>query len=208
MKNSLRPFALGMVLFLSLACSLADKLFPSSGATASPKTVAPESVETSAPANIPAPSFENWPIYTNAYCGFQLKYPPEGQVLEENDIFTHIELPFAQGTTMTDKYLEVNVYTNADSCESREYGGDPSKTEQVQINGLDWKKEAGGSGGAGSFHDWTGYSTNQAGTCVNLNFYILSIDPSMEDPTPPAFDRYSETAVFGEIVSTFEWLGS
>jgi hypothetical protein len=202
----MRPFALFLVIFLSLACSTTDNLFSSSAAKATPTTGAGLSQATSAAANPPVASSDNWPTYVNGFYGFHLKYPPDGQILEENDIYAHIQLTFAQGTTLTDKYLEVNVNPYAESCESQEYGADPSTTEQLQIHGLDWLKEFGSSGGAGSSHEWIAYSTFQAGVCVNLNFFIIS--SNMYDPPPPDFDRDAETAVFAEIVSTFEWLGS
>ncbi len=67
----------------------------------------------------PTSPVDAWLTFTNMTYGFQFKYPPQGQIVDGgNDNFTRINLPFVQGTNLTEKYLEVIVAENADPCQS------------------------------------------------------------------------------------------
>lgn len=208
MKRSI-PLTNGMViLFFSLACTCMPLPFLSSTATSQPTEGSDTSTATAQPEETPTSAFDNWLTYTNKSYGFQLKYPPAGEIQEEYDVYARIGLPFEEGTTLANKYLEVNVYLAVDPCASEAVGADPSKTEKEKIKGTDWLKEAGDSAGAGSGQKWISYSTAKGDACVNMNFTIASTNPDMYDPTPPPYDSDAETAVFADIVSTFEWLNS
>ena len=193
------------ILSFSLACSLLHLPFFSSSNTAEPTK---GSATTTPPADISNSPFDTWQTFTNESYGFRLKYPPGGKIQEQSDVYARVGLPFTEGTTLNDKYLEANVYLAADPCASQAYGTDPSKTEKIQIHGTYWLKEEGGSAGAGSSHGWISYSTARGNVCINLIFTIISTNPDMYDPTPPPYDSDAETAVFADIVSTFEWLDS
>jgi hypothetical protein len=194
-----------LILCFSLACSPITLPFLASRDTPEP-TIGPTA--TPKPAETPTSAFDTWPTYTNESFNFRLKYPPQSKLEDQNDVYARIKLPFAEGTTLANKFLEANVYVAADPCASQAYGADPSKTEKLQIHGTDWLKEEGGSAGAGSSQGWISYSTARGQICVNLNFTIAATNPEMYDPTPPPYDSDAETAIFADIVSTFEWLNS
>jgi hypothetical protein len=203
MKRSISWAAGFVILSFSLACSPITLPFLSSSDTPEPTigpTATPQTAET------PTSAFDSWPTYTNEPYGFQLKYPPAGKIQDPSDVYARIELPFAEGTTLANKFLEANVYVAAEKCASQAYGADPSKTEKLQIHGTDWLKEEGESGGAGTAQGWVSYSTVSSQICINLNFTIVATNPDMYDPTPPPYNRDAETAIFADIVSTFQWL--
>jgi murein DD-endopeptidase MepM/ murein hydrolase activator NlpD len=153
----------------------------------------------------PFPTFTpggNWLTYINSRYGFMFGYP--GQLLSGNtDNYARIDLPFVQGTNLREKYLEVSVVENFSVCQSPL----PSQTsETVIISGLTFLKQTGAEGAAGNFYDWVSYSTSRNNVCVSLDFVLHSVNAGNFPTPPPLFDFAAESAVFGQIVSTYSWL--
>ncbi|HET9907431.1 MAG TPA: NBR1-Ig-like domain-containing protein [Anaerolineales bacterium] len=148
----------------------------------------------------------DWLAYTNSYYGFQLRYPPRLEDLPgSNPNYVRIDLSFAQGTNLREKYLEVFVQENANPCQSPL----PSPfSETVTINGLTFLKQTGEVGGAGQLHQWIAYSTQRDNICVSLDFILHSLNPGNLPTPPPVFDFATEAAVFEQMVATFTWLPS
>ena len=163
----------------------------------------------------PAPTFTatatpiagNWLTFTNNTFGFQFQYPPQGQIQAGGtDTFTRINnLPLVQaGTNLYEKYLEVVVGQNVTECKSPLPTQDPGAT--VTINGINFLKQTGMEGAAGSLYQWVGYSTLRNGVCVSLDFILHSHDPGVFTTPPPVFDYAAESAIFDQIIGTFTWL--
>ena len=191
---------------------------PSIGTYITVSGTAPTPTFTSTPEPSPIPSFtptptstepvENWLTFTNVTYGFQFKYPSQASIEPGgDDVFTRIDLPFTQGTNLREKYLEVRVAENANPCQSPLATQSMLETsETVVINGITFLKQTGGDAGAGNIHQWVAYSTSRDNACVSLDFILHSLNPGNFPEPPPVFDYAAETAVFGQMVSTYAWL--
>jgi len=159
---------------------------------------------TPTPIGTPTLPASDWLTYINPKYGFQFNYPKEGTFGGGmNDNYARIDLPFVQGTNLSAKYLEVIVAENATTCQSPLPTNQPSET--VTINGISFLKQTGAEGAAGSLYQWVAYSTLRDNVCVSLDFILRSHDPGNFSTPPPVFDFAAESAVFGQIVSTYTW---
>jgi len=177
------------------------------GPVASPTpTFTPTGPSAATPPSIPG----DWLTFTNAKYAFEFKYPPEGQIVDGiSDNFAHINLPRQPGTNLGDKYLELVVAENANPCRSPLATSSGLETsETVIINGISFLKETGGDATAGHTNTWTAYSTQHDIACISLGFVLRAANLGGFATPPPLYDEALETAVFGQIVSTFTWLGS
>ena len=150
-----------------------------------------------------------WVIFTNLRYGFEFQYPSQGQVIGGNtDNYARINLPFVPGTNLSEKYLEVLVAENVNPCRSLLATSSMLTTsEAVVINGIPFLKETGEDGSAGHLHKWTAYSTLHNTACISLDFVLNVVNPGVFPTPPPLYDEAAESAVFGQIVSTYsQWL--
>ena len=178
-----------------------------------PPATATQGLPTSTPTSIIIPAtptsvVNDWLTFTNATYQFQFKYPPQSQIVSGGtDTFTRFNLPFAPGTNLSEKYLEMAVAENANPCRSPVAASSIVETsETVTINGLSFLKEVGGDAGAGSLHQFVAYSTQKDNVCVSFSFVLHSHNPGFFATPPPVFDYAAESAVFEQIVSTYTWL--
>jgi hypothetical protein len=150
----------------------------------------------------------DWLTFTNPTYGFEFKYPPGGQIAAgANENFSRIDLPFMPGTNLREKYMEVAVAQNANPCRSPVAASSMvESSETVSINGVSFLKETGGDSGAGNIHQFVAYSAQRDTFCVSLSFILHSLNPGNFPTPPPVFDFAAESAVFGQIVSTYRWL--
>jgi hypothetical protein len=74
------------------------------------------------------------------------------------------------------------------------------------INGISFLKETGEDGTAGHINKWTAYSTTRDNACISLDFVLRAANPGVFTTPPPLYDEAAESLVFGQIVSSFEWL--
>ena len=160
------------------------------------------------PSLTPTSPTDNWPTFINSTYNFLFKYPPDAQVLNgRTDTYARINLPFVQGTNLRDKYLEVIVAENVNPCQSPLATQSILETsETVVINGISFLKQTGGDGTAGTINKWIAYSTSQGTACVSLDFVWRAANPDVFSTPPPLYDEAAETAVFAQIVSTYQWL--
>ena len=183
-------------------------------ATQSPEPFTPTATETSSPgfptptsaSQTPTPTIPmDWLTYTNSFYGFQFRYPPRLEDLPSQDNnYARIDLPFVQGTNLSEKYLEVIVVENANPCQSPLQTPNPGET--VTINGISFLKQTGADAGVGHLHQWIAYSTLRDNVCVSLDFILHSLNPGNSATPPPVFDFVAESAVFAQIVETYTWL--
>ena len=150
----------------------------------------------------------DWLTFTNQTYGFLFKYPPQGTVVSGgDDNFTRIDLPFTDGTNLREKYLEMIVVENANPCQSPLATQSMLETSEIMtVNGLSFLKQTGGDGAAGNLYQWVAYSTFKDNVCVSLDFILHSLNPGNFPVPPPVFDYAAESAIFGQIVSTYAWL--
>jgi hypothetical protein len=168
------------------------------------------------PTSTPTPTFtatptsatSNWLTFTNTKYGFQFKYPPQGVVVPGNtDNYARINLPFTPGTNLGEKYLQVDVVENANPCRSPVAASSiVQSSETVTLNGITFLKETGEEPAAGNLYQFVAYSTSRDNACVSLSFVLHSVNPGNIATPIPVFDYAAESAVFGQIVSTYEWL--
>jgi hypothetical protein len=147
--------------------------------------------------------------YTNQKYGFQFAYPANAVITTALDSFVHMNLPILiQGTNLGEKYLEVNVSENATTCSSSLANGNPYVTSETvtTMNGLQFLKQSAEDRALGNIYDWIAYSTMKGTTCVTLTFVLHSTNPDNSYPVPPpVYDKNMESAVFLDIVSSFNW---
>jgi len=163
----------------------------------------PVIVGTGAPTGPSGPSTSGWSTYSDSADPFTIKFPP-GSTLD----FTNktIFLPYTPGTNLSEKTLEIDT-SSAGSGDCLSSNPDPSTPVDVTFNGITFKKEEGGGGGAGNFQEWVAYSVEDTSgsTCVSLTFKLNYSSTGVTDPPLPEFDEAAETAVFDTIMSTFTW---
>jgi len=170
------------------------------------------------PTFTPTPTFtatptsptSNWLTFTNVTFGFQFKYPPDSWIeTGGTDTDTIIHLPFAPGTNLGTKYVQMIVAENANPCQSPLATESMLETsETVIINGMSFLKQTGQDATAGHTNKWTAYSTSRDNVCVSLDFVLRAANPGNFATPPPLYDEAAESAVFAQIVSTYEWLTS
>ena len=148
-----------------------------------------------------------WLKYTNPTYGFEFRYPPQAQIVEQSSNSLKMNLPFTQGTNLREKYLQVSVIENANPCQSPLSFTSPpgSPTETVVINGISFLKQAGGDAGVGHLHEWVGYSTLKNNACISMDFVLHSLQPGNFETPPPVFDKAVESVVFTQMMQTFAW---
>ena len=158
----------------------------------------------------PTSPTSNWLTFTNSTYGFQFKYPPDSWIeTGGTDTHTIIHLPFAPGTNLGTKYVEMIVAENANPCQSPLATESMLETsETVVINGMSFLKQTGQDATAGHTNKWTAYSTSRDNVCVSLDFVLRAANPGNFATPPPLYDEAAESAVFGQIVATYEWLTS
>jgi hypothetical protein len=158
------------------------------------------------PTNTQTPSTSDWLTYTNSTYGFQFKYPPQSQVINQSPESLLMNLPITPGTNLGEKYLETSVTQNAGTCQSPLATPNHGTSETVTINGISFLKQADGDAGAGNFHDWVAYSASRENTCVSMGFVLHYLNADNSEPPQPEFDRAAESALFLQMMSTFTFL--
>ncbi len=143
----------------------------------------------------PVSSTLGWQSYQNVLYNFSVQYPLDATILITRNEYARIDLAVAQGTSLTEKYVEIAATRDANSCPSK-YGALLS-SENITLQGLTFLHETGHGVAAGSY-DWQSYSTTKDEVCVNLTF-VLHFRPDISI-TPLA-----EAETFPPILSTFTW---
>jgi hypothetical protein len=98
------------------------------------------------------------------------------------------------------------VVEGANPCVSPVVDGNPTSSENVTINSIQFLKQIGQGAAAGNRYDWTAYSTTRNNACTSLAFVLHSANPDNYATPPPLFDPAAESAVFTTIMSTFNWI--
>jgi hypothetical protein len=151
----------------------------------------------------------DWICYTNLTYGFRICYPPDATFTTGSAAHSRIDLPFAGGTNLIEKWMDVDSREGLADCVSPEtegYADGVIDTEAHTINGLAFFVQSAGQGAAGNYYNWTGYSTERDGVCVSLTGVLHSTNALVYPTPPPEFDLAAENAVFAQIADTFVWL--
>src|SRR5688572_12160228 len=177
---------------------------PSATATPTPDLPPPPPASQTATPTIPM----DWLTYTNSYYGFQFRYPPRLEDLPSQDNnYARINLPFAPGTNLGEKYLQVDVVENANPCRSPVAASSfVQSSETVMLNGITFLKETGQEPAAGNLYQFVAYSTARDNACVSLSFVLHSVNPGNLATPIPVFDYAAESAIFEQIIGTYMWL--
>lgn len=225
MNSTIQRNVFGSLLVLALAalaCSVPGQASGTVPTIALPTmtlpTLAPAPTRTLAPPPTPCGlgdlksaggvDVSNWQVTCDEHYGFGFKYPSGGPANPPTDNTGRIFLPITPNTTLVEKYMDVLPAPGTTECSSVEaqgYEAGTIPTENVTINGLDFKKQSGDGAAAGSQYIWEAYSTSHVDRCVTLTF-VLHDTSAGNYATPPAeADRAAESVVFGIILQTFRW---
>ncbi|MEJ5223121.1 MAG: SH3 domain-containing protein, partial [Anaerolineales bacterium] len=152
----------------------------------------------------PTPS--GWLTYTNSEIGFRFNYPTGSTVTDNPPNAVRIDLPFAPGTNLREKYLEAIATAYEGICLSG-LGSGPtgSSSRRIVINGMDFVEQWGEDAGAGNRYQWFAYSTVRGADCLTFNFVLHSLNPGNFATPPPVFNLEGESAIFKQIVGTLVW---
>jgi uncharacterized delta-60 repeat protein len=148
-------------------------------------------------------AFVNWKY------GFQFTYPSQGTLSGQSDTTGHIILPIVvPGTNLLEKYEDVSVVPNTNTCTSPYTMGYsvPYPSTPKVFNGLTFAYQYGLMGGMSQFHNWYAYSILKGNTCISLGFVLHGIVPGVMTPPPPTYDFNTEYAVVLKIMSSFAYL--
>jgi hypothetical protein len=145
--------------------------------------------------------------YYNEKYAFEFKYPNGSTIINQSDIHTRINLPITAGTNLLEKYLDVSVLISPPTCKSPDIGSTPTSSQNVTINGIQFLKEIASGAAAGNIYDVVAYSTQSGTTCVSMTFVLHSVNPNTMPTPPPAYNKAAESAVFDQIMNTFDWTG-
>jgi len=171
---------------------------------APPVTVTPPTITPVPPTLTPIPQPGDWLTYNNTAFGFHFKYPPQGQISDEDFNALRMDLPFTQGTNLREKYLQMRAVEGADPCQSPLATSSMlSTSENVVINGITFLKQTGGDAGAGNIHEWIAYSTLKGSLCISMDFILHSLNAGNFPTPPPVFDKAAESQLFTQMMSTF-----
>lgn len=171
----------------------------STPATATPVTATATPV-TAAPTATPFAS--GWFLFQDAKYAFEFQLPPGATVASKTDNSSRILLPFASGTNLVEKYLDVSVIDGATTCQSP-YTDAMTTSQTVTINGIQFLQQTGVGNAMSNQYNWRGYSTVKGVSCISLNFTLHSINPGVMPTPPPVYDSAAESAVFSQIMSTY-----
>ncbi len=145
-------------------------------------------------------------VYQNVKYNFKFTLPNNATIKSQSDTVGRVDLPFAAGTNLIEKYIQINVVENANPCVSPVMDGTSATTENVTINNIQFSKQAGTGVAAGNIYDWVAYSTVRNNACISLTFILHSGNPGAYATPPALFDKNAESAVFTTTISTFNWI--
>ena len=149
--------------------------------------------------------FVDWLAYHDDIGGFTIQHPLTWQQVNNDGDPVEFSLQAAPGTTLLEKYMQIDVTPNAAECRQMRYGTEPFTSEHVTVNGVDFLRETGAGLGAGNVYEWTGYSTLKGTTCISVIFVLHSANPGVYATEPPAFDAAAESEIFDQLINTFQF---
>jgi hypothetical protein len=137
--------------------------------------------------------------------GFSIEVPGDWQRLDDGDYPIVFSQPATPGTNLLEKRMEFDVRDTSAACGQAAYGGASSTTERVQINGVEFLRETGEGIAAGNVFEWTSYTTSRGWVCITITFVLHASGSGVYATEPPAFDRLAESAIFDQLISTFQF---
>ena len=177
----------------------------SSSPSATPTLTATATTATATATSSPSSNLDK---FQNTKYGFEFKYPANSPISDQTDNGARITLPIlTAGTNLSEKYLNVSVVEGADPCKAPDPGGPIAATETVTINSIQFLKETGNGAAAGNRYDFVAYSSMSNNACVSLTFVLHSTNIGNYTTPPPEFDATAESAVFDQIINTYDWTG-
>jgi hypothetical protein len=144
-------------------------------------------------------------VYQNTTYNYRISYPPGGSLVINTPILQKIALPFDPGTSLAEKYAQIDVITSPVVCASPL--GTASLSQNMTINGVPFLKQIGAQDAAGSTYTWMVFSTQKGTTCVSVGFVLRSLNPGpLPTPTAPPYNAVTESLIFDQMIATFGWL--
>jgi hypothetical protein len=195
MKNRFIPVVAALIL-AGIACGPlgGTPTLPPRRATDPPDSLPPRSA-TESPSIDP---LAGWITYSNADCEYEIRVPPGSTITPGTDS-DRIDLPFASGTNLREKWIEVTCEPIATGCSSML--GEGSR----EFNGTMFSFYEAADAGAGNYWNWITYTAPAGTMCTDLSFTIHSVNAMNYTPPIPEYDETAETAVYDEIMETFTW---
>ena len=149
-----------------------------------------------------------WGAYQNTKYGFTFRFPPCSYIYADTDESADISLPFAQGTNLMEKYLELSVSDGGIPCKSPSWlipgviYPKPSP-ELLSINNSPFLKETGADAGMGKITEATAYSTLKGNACISFTFVLRYRNEGFYSAPLAAFNKKAESEVFSVIMASY-----
>ncbi len=149
-----------------------------------------------------------WQTYRDPGGRFQFQYPvvplASGPTPEPPQGTVRIQLPFAAGTNLVEKYVDIEAHSPYEKIVCFEL---PNST--VIFNGTEFKMTHRDGVATGSIYETWAYTTvGRDGSCLRISFTLHSGNRANYPSPPPELDSAAESTVFERIMSTFTWLDS
>ncbi|MBN2116372.1 MAG: hypothetical protein JW730_07370 [Anaerolineales bacterium] len=181
---------------------ISDTISPTPTNTPVPTTEVPGTA-TDTPTATPTPTTSAANTYQNTKYNFKFTLPTGSTVVSQSDTTGRVSLPLvAAGTNLISKDIQIHVVEGANPCVSPAVEN-PTSSENVTINNMQFLKQSGQGAAAGNRYDWTAYSTTSGNACISLAFILHSVNPGNYATPPPVFDMAAESAVIGTTMNTY-----
>lgn len=156
----------------------------------------------------------NSKIYRNEKYGFEIKFPQNTKIEEENNqsgLGLSIKVPITPSTTMTerDMYLSITENSTPQKCfdETLELNPVAQQHETTEINGIKFYYFITDDAAMGqSYHDES-YCTIKDNNCIKISFSTMFVNPYNYDPeVRPSRPSTEDLNINYEIFKSFKFL--
>jgi len=152
-----------------------------------------------------------WATYHDPAGHFEFKHPGGEGVPTDQPGIVRINLPFADGTNLRGKALDISTAEATNDCarSSEPLFGEGQVLQgpavAVDINGTRFVVQHNQNGAGTLSYRVSAYSAARGNECADLAFILVS-SGALLDATHVQFDEGAESAVFDQILATFRWL--
>ncbi len=158
----------------------------------------------------PTPPPVSWNAYWNRWYGYEIRYPPDGSVVENiggSSTVVYLlagDQPFAPTDQMV---LLTAMHAGAECVIPGKLDAPEARPEELRIGALKFTKYEGRSGAAPFETTWESYATAQDGACVVITYAVRPPSPSTTGGTRATPSPEDARLQFDGMLASFAWTG-